>query len=281
MKANFIGAHLFFMQFIMPAALENVPAVYKITIDDQWFYIGSSKSLKKRIWRWKCSFAKPRHLKNSNIKRVFTDSSKIEFSVIERVDTTDSLRSIETRHIQANWDDPGLLNLCPSGENYFGRRKPMGWVEKFKNAPTPPKPVAQFDFNGPLLRIFPSLRAASRELEMDMQDISAILKGKRGPTRSGTTFKQIKPDGSYIDPPVFIKKPSHQKGCKCIGKTGAERSQARKVAAYTLDGVLVKVYGAITVAAKEVGTKHQHIHAVLRGERRSCKGYVWKSFIEA
>src|SRR5699024_5879879 len=69
-----------------------------------------------------------------------------------------------------------------------------------------------------------------------------------------------------------LQKPDMEKPHKI-----AHQSIKRKVAKYTLDGELVRVYDSIKDGAKSIGTKDgTHISAVARGRRGQTGGFKWE-----
>lgn len=67
-----------------------------------------------------------------------------------------------------------------------------------------------------------------------------------------------------------VKNSMSRKGKRC----GAEHAQAKKVAQYSLDGQLIKVYPCIKIAIEEVGAPR--ISSCCKGKRKTSGGYVWK-----
>ena len=43
-----------------------------------------------------------------------------------------------------------------------------------------------------------------------------------------------------------------------------------------MDGNIIKEWKGIKECAREIGSKYQHISAVLQGRRKSHKGFIWK-----
>lgn len=52
--------------------------------------------------------------------------------------------------------------------------------------------------------------------------------------------------------------------------------QSKKVAKYTLDDKLVKVFDSLSEASREEGISVQHISYVCNGKQKQTKGYVWR-----
>ena len=61
--------------------------------------------------------------------------------------------------------------------------------------------------------------------------------------------------------------------------TGRERHAAAiriPVSCYTLEGELVRHYGSITEAGKDLGVLKTSVWAALSGKSKTCKGMIWK-----
>lgn len=255
--------------------LFNIPSgchfagVYKISFDDKYFYIGSSKSVHHRIMNWKhrLSIKEP---KNINILEIIDKVKCVSFSILERVDNFLELRQKETDWITENWENKLLLNRCPSGYNNKNIRPYNSYVkpEKIKGEITPPKPVGQFDQNGTLLFKFYSISAAERAT--GCRDITSQLQGKRG-LYNGYIFKEIYPDGSYKEPPLFVRQtPIFKK--KRIFVPSKNR---KPIIQYDLRNNLVANFDSCHNAALLTGISRSNIRKVLQGKRVSAKGFIF------
>ncbi len=66
---------------------------------------------------------------------------------------------------------------------------------------------------------------------------------------------------------------------RLVGITGRERHDAAirtPVSCYTLEGELVRHYGSITEAGKDLGVLKTSVWAALSGKSKTCKGMIWK-----
>ena len=177
------------MEIIRPTLSPKIRVcgVYKITFNNNWFYIGSSANLKHRFESWVCRFNKPSSLKNKNIKHIFPSLFKVEFEIIEQcVNDIDFTRGRETFYINENWENELLLNLCKDGFSHNGIRQPHLLPQKpkrDKGVSPPPKKVCVFDLDGNLIKTCESYGKCSREFNIKNGDISRILSGKRGQPR--------------------------------------------------------------------------------------------------
>jgi hypothetical protein len=267
------------MELIIPE-VPNKPAVYKLTFDAHWFYIGSSENVRRRFVRWKCTLKLGKHFKSINIKQILPTTNVIEFSIVEFATDKATVRDRENYYLSL-YDGDMLLNRCPDAYTPKGMRPYFGYVKKKKQprggAVSPHKPIAQFDKSGKAIAVFQSILAASRALKIKDSAIRHILKGQSG-TAKKSTFKLILPDGSYIDPPKFIRKPTSKAVIDNLkGKyVGGLSPRAKKVSMYSLDGKFIKTFDAVRDAARAVGVNSQNIQSVLRGDRPTSKGYIWK-----
>ena len=73
----------------------------------------------------------------------------------------------------------------------------------------------------------------------------------------------------------------HNESAKYISQAGADNPFSRKIAMYTLDGELIKVYESGGQIEKEYGIGTSSISRVCRGERAQTHGYVFRYMSEA
>lgn len=57
--------------------------------------------------------------------------------------------------------------------------------------------------------------------------------------------------------------------------TGANNPNAKRVLQYSLDGKLIKKYGSISDACREIGANHGNIISCIKGKTRTAYGYIW------
>lgn len=239
--------------------------VYKIVVNERWFYIGSSVDLKRRLSTWKHYFNNPQvYSKNRSICLIMKIAEEIRFEIVEAVTDGSNPKIREDQYIKAYFDDENCLNLVPDAVNGRGRKLPIGVLrrdKKLRGEPTKSKRVAQFDLNGNLVMRHQSIGAAARYLKCKADPIRWILQGEQGAYK-GYVFKQILEDGSFIEPPKFIRKEREGRLFYQIGGSGD----------------IIKSFTSTRKAAKAVGGSHRNIQKVLNGVRKykTVKGYSFK-----
>lgn len=241
--------------------------VYKLTFNDKWFYIGSSVDLKRRMSGWKTRLTQTGFSKNGSIKFILPEIVKVNFKVLEIVPDGRSVKEVEDVYLKKFIDNEFCLNLTPDAFNGKGRKRHLGKppkVEKVKGEISKPKPVAQFDVNGKLVKKHKSIGAAARWLEIKPEGISEHLRGIGRKTVKGFVFKLIDENGRYIEHEIYKNKMP-------IG---------RKFFQIDKNGKVVAEYHNLITAAKALGfpSLTKNISRVLNGEYRykSCKGYVFR-----
>ncbi|HTQ65352.1 MAG TPA: NUMOD1 domain-containing DNA-binding protein [Puia sp.] len=182
------------MKFISPEFKKNeiIAGVYKITIDDSWFYIGSSVNLKARISKWTSSLKNRKHFKNKNISYILNDYSVVKFEFLYCINILKDIRDIENKLLKENISNKFFLNRCPNAENPRGL-KPFIWKEKkIKKVFYPTKiPVVQYNINHEFIQRFESIGEASRVLKIPNVNIRKVIHGKQRKTR-GFIFEKEK-----------------------------------------------------------------------------------------
>lgn len=237
--------------------------VYKVTINDKWFYIGSSIDLKRRLSCWKHILKHGKYLsKNGNLKFIHSDIATVKFEVLEYVTPDVNPKTVENRYIKKEFDNEFCLNISDNAFFSTKNKKPYGYIpkpQKVKNAPTPPKPMGYFK-NGILIQVFNSVSEASRKTGCNDTSISQIATGKQGPYKKCYIFKYQNKDGSFVEPPLFIN------------------TSERPIKQYDINGNFIKEYKSIASAAIELKCQRNNLMKVLQGHYgyKTCKGFVFK-----
>lgn len=184
---------------------KGVRGVYKVVIDDTWFYIGSSVDLKRRLSAWKHVLSgkeKGGYKKNRSIMFLLPSIKKVRFDILEKVRNGVDPKEKEDVWIKKNFDNEWCLNLIPDAIGGKGRKLPLGVVrrEKKKRGPiTAKKPVAEFDAKGNFIVIHESIAAATRATGIKEDLISKIFSGKQKKQPRGTYFKPVDAFGKIIE----------------------------------------------------------------------------------
>lgn len=112
------------MIFTLPPAdkCQNVCGVYMMTLNNDWFYIGSSYNMGKRFIQWKNLLQKSRHLANTNIQYLLPGAFQISFSILEVIEDQRVLRKREHDHIATNFGNDYCLNIYWEGPDKSWRK---------------------------------------------------------------------------------------------------------------------------------------------------------------
>jgi hypothetical protein len=191
-------------------SLKHNSGVYKIIINDKWYYIGSSVNLRNRLASWKHTLQGGSEAKNRSIKYILPEVRVVRFEILKYTKLGEDHRAIEDLYIKKHYEDQMCLNLCASA--YSSLRKgynkiPLGTIPKppkKKGQPTPNKKVAQFDLGGNLIKIHKSIGEASRITGIKTTTIRKTFNGRQVKPR-GFIFKGVNDDGSFIEPNIISK----------------------------------------------------------------------------
>ena len=118
--------------------------------------------------------------------------------------------------------------------------------------------IAQYDLNGCLIRIWDCMSDASRNLDINLQNISKCCKGKYK-TAGGFIWR-------YENEELTEK---HFKWCNTNDKKIA-------VAQYTKEGMFITTYDSASEASRILGINANSINACCRHAYKSAGGYVWR-----
>lgn len=249
------------------ALKKGMRGVYKIVFNKKWFYIGGTIELRRRLGSWKSRLQNEDFRKNSSIKFILPVITEINFKVLEIVPDGVWVKEVEGKYLKKFFDNELCLNLTADAINGKGRKWPLGRppkIEKVKGEVSQPKPIAQFDVDGKLIRKHKSIGAAARWLEIKPEGITDHLKGRGRKTVKGYVFKLIDENGGYVEHEIYKNK----------------IPAGRKFFQVDKNGKVVAEYYNLITAAKALGfpSLAKNISRVLNGEYRykSCKGYVFR-----
>ncbi len=289
-------------QFILPKIkfgkkFPAVPAVYKMIFDDEYFYIGSSRSVMQRIWRWKFILTKGEK-KNFLITEQFKKCKEVKFEILEVLEVGIEPKEREDFYIKENWGNEFFLNRSNDAFKTTAKRTVKQTAERsalVRELGLTQK-VAQFDRGGNLIKIHDSVSEASREFGKG--HISRCFK-KAGLTSHGFIFKRVDKKGNIVEPPVIPRtKPyGKPKGTKLSEESKANFNEKRiarisspdytppslpyhskKVNQYDLQGSFVMTHDSIRAAATYMNLKdHRELQKTLNGRAgRTYKKHIWK-----
>ena len=102
--------------------------IYKITFDNGWFYIGSTKNFRRRVGCTVGTFRGVSKLHNKNLIRCVAECDSAVFEVIEYIADVDLLKTRETEIIKPFIENPLLINRAYDGHSNKGIR----WTDEEK-----------------------------------------------------------------------------------------------------------------------------------------------------
>ena len=121
-----------------------------------------------------------------------------------------------------------------------------------------PKEILQYDLNGNFLREFPSINAAAK-----------ITNSIR--TKIGDCVNEVLKQHNN-----FIWKLKTEKYSKKIEPYTEKFCGEKVICQYTINGIFVKEYKSVTIAAKETGYKLKGISAAATNQRKTHRNFIWK-----
>lgn len=283
------------ISFTEPILKETDSGVYKMIIDDKWFYIGSSNKLRRRFSYWRTSLRGGKGLAQ-NMKSIIGSIKFVKFEIIEFVYNAQDVLVRENMHIQLHFNDDNCLNHCPSSFNIKGFIKYKGYVKpvKVRGMPTQPKKVAMIDSNGDIVKIFPSIESAKRE----GYQAHKVLR-KKMITSKGFRFRFLDENGNIVHIEKVRKKRDKlsertkellRKKAIDFAMTNKDKNTEvwQKMIAYGKSiQIAIDVYSVITKqkvgscpsineVARKYSLDYSNIRRVLKGVTKSHKGYTFK-----
>lgn len=288
--------------------------VYKISFDNNYFYIGSSSLLRHRLSQWKMRIRK-NTVKNKNIKSILSISEYVSFEIIEEIGNKNKLKEREDFYIKKYWGQPLFLNRCPSAFNNAGLKLTKGEKadllknhlkakhhiytesDRIKNIERSIKngvckQVAKFDLDGNLICTHYSINDAAKSIGVRAKVITLLFKGEQITTK-GHIFKRIDSNGNIIENINLNRKRGREKGSKYTDnqrlsaikrfKLLTENGfrlvgpiKAKKIIVLDINSNIINKFDSITKAAKDLGIESGNICSVLKGNRKTCNGYIFK-----
>jgi hypothetical protein len=262
--------------------------VYKMTFDGALFYIGGTKCLSRRMYKWKndlCSSV----FKNVQVKEAFEKASHIKLEVIETVENLTLLDERETAHITSFWGNPLLLNRSPSASTNKG----LKWTDQQINLirERTGQPVAKFDKEGALIATYTCIKEAIDENKLSRREILRVFR-YNGRSSKGFIYKRLDENGIPIEPPASIKKP-RAKGFKMSdqAKSNMKAAQQKRLREngvlypthtkpmikFNENGVELDRYPSFTHLAKSLNVDKKNLRDLLKtGRPGYYKGFFYR-----
>lgn len=241
--------------------------IYKITnkINNK-SYIGSTNNIKRR-WRQhkEASIYESNHAYNYPLMKAFRKDGidNFTFEIIESCNNYQEM--IEHEY---NWIIK-LNCIYPNGYNQTSHTdspmfdpnisQKMSQTKREKYGKT----VCEIDKNNNIIKQWNSIIEASEDTGLNRFKISDVCNGRRL-TTGERRFRFL------INNKIFEPK-------KQINKTKNNRitSSSKKVEQIK-DGIVIKTYNSIAIAAKENNCDASGISKVCNGKRKHCGGYEWR-----
>lgn len=148
----------------------KICGVYKITFDDKWFYIGSTKDMYSRISRWKSQIKNKSRGLTLSMRKILHVNSVICFELIEQYEDDSCIRIRETFFIQSFLNNPMLLNTIPNGESDYSFKIPPAHLAA---------KVLQMNDLYEVLAEYNSLQEAAIILDIPIKSIQRHIKGRQ------------------------------------------------------------------------------------------------------
>lgn len=217
-------------------------AVYQITFDDKYFYIGSSVNVRQRFHTWKCKLTNSDYLGVPKIKMVALFSKYVKFTILSIEKNESDLRKKEILLLKENDGLPLLLN---SQTGVSHKKKKPSSLYKAES-----KRIALFDFEGNLLKEYNSKGKLFREHRCCRGIlVNRVLDGKREHI-SKFKFKLIDDNGNYIEPAKF--------------KSNEERYRREDFYQIDREGKIINTFNYTCDAAKMIGANAGIISQILK-----------------
>jgi len=228
--------------------------IYKITncINEE-IYVGKSKNPKAR-WRQHKSHSKKRNTKLYYAMRKYGVSNFL-FDILEECNE----KNVNEREVYYVSSLNPYYNMTNGGDGggFLNKKHGNNWKSAIKQSNS--KKVACYDLNGNLIQTYDSCRDASYDLfGKECRGIDAVTRGEYQ-TYGGYQWKTFKD----------VPKPN-------IAPYKRTSHKIKKIAKYSIDGKLIKMYDSMTVAAKENDASTSKITLVCQNKRKTHKGYIWK-----
>jgi group I intron endonuclease len=133
--------------------------------------------------------------------------------------------------------------------------KKSDYKPDWKPVPPKQKKIFQYDLNGNFIKEWVSLSEASRELNINRSSI-VLCKGQRK-TAGGFIWKS-------------------EKNSSLFKNLEPNKTTAKKIMQYDLQGSFIKEWESITQASKELNISNEIICKVCKGGGKTAGGFIWK-----
>ena len=240
--------------------LPNDIGVYAITnLVNGKVYIGSSRRLHSREREHFNSLVRGDH-HNQHLQSSFNmyGIDSFEFRILEI--TTEENLQFKEQYYMDKYPDSNKYNIC---------------IKAFIPEPISFK-VAQYSLEGSLIRVFKSVRSASREVGVDNKTITAACTGVSNWGNSGKCVSSAGYQWRYFtDTPLKLIAPARN----AIRRDGLKWSDYWKSGNYTIyvwdiSGALLETTKDIFKLAEKLGTRINCITRNFRKERPLVKGVI-------
>ena len=219
--------------------------IYTIEIDN-WFYIGSSLDIEKRISKHLSLMKCGKHF-NAKVQNVWNKYQDFNWGILKECEQ-EELLTFEQKFLDNNFHKENCLNINP-----------------VVNCGVPiPIPVYQWSLDGDLIGVYESAAEASRQTGICVTGISNNrLKVQKSAGGFIWTYKD-----TFPGEPIYTKP---------VGNRTKGRIPKNRVSVYqwSLDGDLVKCFESLAHAEKETKISFKSISNNIRGKSKSAGGFIW------
>jgi hypothetical protein len=172
------------MEIIKPKVCDRFSCVYEMIIDRKYFYIGSTVCLNERSEKHIYKINKRKH--TISIMKVVSNSSNIEFKILEVINDSSILRIREKYFITKSIFNKLCLNKIPQSfeqKVFYGKRK-----------------IAIFNSALQLINIYPSINFAAKSLFISSCSIRKVLCGTQKAFNNGCLVSIVNNNGTFNIP---------------------------------------------------------------------------------
>lgn len=272
---------------------QKVQCVYRMEFDTGHFYIGATINLKYRMTAWKNMLRSPKTI-NPTINKKWHLFSSAKFSIVEYVDDVAEVKFRETFHLSKYDSDPMCLNVdyCSKKKHRVSMSK--GEIIESQILKGIIHRVGEYTTDGVLTRVHRTMRDAAGS-KGALTGIQKVIRGKQSSYKN-RKYAKLNLDLSPIPIPECIpKKKGRPKGYsmspETLKKIKSSRSTTIKkmisdgvfnaskrvaISQYDMDGNFIKTYSSVREAADNLNTNTANICKVLKGSRKSNRGFLFK-----
>lgn len=250
------------MIFQIEQEYKNLMGIYRIINSlDKRDYVGSAQKLKKRYQEHIGGIKKKKH--HSKKLQRFVNKYGIEtlsFTLLELVTDPNQLITREQYWLDFYKSAKYGFNICPTAGNCRGRY--FSDESKDRSSKTQGTQILQFSLNGEFLKEWQSMKQIKKVLKIDTKTISYNCQGKY--QTAGNFIWRYK--SAFPNCDIYIPSVEPQEN------GGSPKS----VLQFSLDGIFIKEWDYIKLAAKELNIIDGNISSVCKGKSNTAGSFIWR-----